>query len=94
MIVRLDGVHAANACSTALRREVEVAMGRAVVTAVPSIADVGGTGVPVRAVQCTCFAIGAALAGLGGVLGAELMPLEPYYALKYLVLVLVFPERF
>ena len=46
-------------------------------------------GVPVRLVQCTCFAIGAALAGLGGVLGAELMPLEPYYALKYLVLVLV-----
>ncbi len=46
-------------------------------------------GVPVRTVQCVCFAIGAALAGLGGVLGAELMPLEPYYALKYLVLVLV-----
>lgn len=46
-------------------------------------------GVPVRLVQCTCFAIGAALAALGGVLGAELMPLEPYYALKYLVLVLV-----
>ena len=46
-------------------------------------------GVPVRLVQCTCFAAGAALAGLGGILGAELMPLEPYYALKYLVLVLV-----
>jgi branched-chain amino acid transport system permease protein len=46
-------------------------------------------GVPVRTVQCACFAIGAALAGLGGILGAELMPLEPYYALKYLVLVLV-----
>jgi branched-chain amino acid transport system permease protein len=46
-------------------------------------------GVPVRLVQCSCFAIGAALAALGGVLGAELMPLEPYYALKYLVLVLV-----
>ena len=27
--------------------------------------------------------------GFGGILGAELMPLEPYYALKYLVLVLV-----
>jgi branched-chain amino acid transport system permease protein len=40
-------------------------------------------------VQCVTFAAGAALAGLGGVLGAELMPLEPYYALKYLVLVLV-----
>ena len=39
--------------------------------------------------QCATFAAGAALAGLGGILGAELMPLEPYYALKYLVLVLV-----
>jgi branched-chain amino acid transport system permease protein len=46
-------------------------------------------GIPIRRVQCTSFAVGAALAGLGGVLGAELMPLEPYYALKYLVLVLV-----
>lgn len=46
-------------------------------------------GIPIRAVQCASFAVGAALAGLGGVLGAELMPLEPYYALKYLVLVLV-----
>ncbi|MFT3666742.1 branched-chain amino acid ABC transporter permease [Piscinibacter sp.] len=46
-------------------------------------------GIPIRAVQCASFAAGAALAGLGGVLGAELMPLEPYYALKYLVLVLV-----
>jgi branched-chain amino acid transport system permease protein len=40
-------------------------------------------------VQCASFAAGAALAALGGVLGAELMPLEPYYPLKYLVLVLV-----
>lgn len=46
-------------------------------------------GIPIRLVQCTSFAAGAALAGLGGILGAELMPLEPYYALKYLVLVLV-----
>jgi branched-chain amino acid transport system permease protein len=46
-------------------------------------------GIPIRAVQCASFTVGAALAGLGGVLGAELMPLEPYYALKYLVLVLV-----
>jgi len=46
-------------------------------------------GIPIRLVQCASFAAGAALAGLGGVLGAELMPLEPYYALKYLVLVLV-----
>ena len=46
-------------------------------------------GIPIRVVQCVSFASGAALAGLGGILGAELMPLEPYYALKYLVLVLV-----
>ena len=46
-------------------------------------------GIPIRLVQCASFAAGAGLAGLGGVLGAELMPLEPYYALKYLVLVLV-----
>ncbi len=53
-------------------------------------ADTAATlGIPIRTVQCASFAIGAALAGLGGVLGAELMPLEPYYALKYLVLVLV-----
>lgn len=46
-------------------------------------------GIPIRVVQCATFAFGAALAALGGVLGAELMPLEPYYPLKYLVLVLV-----
>ena len=46
-------------------------------------------GIPIRVVQCATFAFGAGLAALGGVLGAELMPLEPYYALKYLVLVLV-----
>lgn len=46
-------------------------------------------GIPIRTVQCVSFAVGAALAGFGGILGAELMPLEPYYALKYLVLVLV-----
>ena len=46
-------------------------------------------GIPIRLVQCATFAAGAAMAGLGGVLGAEVMTLEPYYALKYLVLVLV-----
>lgn len=34
------------------------------------------------------FMLGAALAAFGGILGAELLPLEPYYPLKYLVLVL------
>ncbi len=52
-------------------------------------AETAGTlGIPIRALQCASFAVGAGLAALGAVLGAELMPLEPYYALKYLVLVL------
>ena len=38
------------------------------------------------------FAGGCALAGLGGVLGAEMMPLEPTYALRYLVTFLVIVE--
>jgi len=46
-------------------------------------------GINIRLVQCATFAVGAGLAALGGVLGAELMPLEPYYPLKYLVLMLV-----
>lgn len=46
-------------------------------------------GINIRVVQCATFAFGAGLAALGGVLGAELMPLEPYYPLKYLVLMLV-----
>lgn len=52
-------------------------------------ATASSLGIPIRTVQCLSFAAGAAMAGLGGVLGAEVMPLEPYYALKYLVLVLV-----
>jgi branched-chain amino acid transport system permease protein len=35
------------------------------------------------------FAGGCALAALGGILGADLMPLEPFYALKYLVTFLI-----
>lgn len=46
-------------------------------------------GIPVQLVYVVTFAAGAALAALGGILGAELMPLEPYYPIKYLVLVLV-----
>ncbi len=34
------------------------------------------------------FALGAGLAAVGGVIGAQLLPMEPSYALKYLVLFL------
>lgn len=46
-------------------------------------------GIDVRKLFLTTFAGGCALAGLGGVLGSPLMPIEPYYALRYLVLFLV-----
>ncbi|MAM61391.1 MULTISPECIES: branched-chain amino acid ABC transporter permease [Maritimibacter] len=48
----------------------------------------GELGINTRRVYAAAFAIGAALAGLGGVAGAELLPVEPYYPLKYLVLFL------
>lgn len=59
---------------------------RATVDNTPAAASLG---IPIQLVYALTFAAGAALAGLGGILGAELMPLEPYYPVKYLVLVLV-----
>jgi branched-chain amino acid transport system permease protein len=56
---------------------------------VDNTAAASALGIPVQLVYVLTFAVGAALAGLGGILGAELMPLEPYYPVKYLVLVLV-----
>jgi branched-chain amino acid transport system permease protein len=46
-------------------------------------------GIDVNTLFTLTFAAGCALAGLGAVLGASLLPLEPYYALRYLVLFLV-----
>ncbi len=56
---------------------------------VDNTAAASSLGIPIQLVYVLTFATGSALAGLGGILGAELMPLEPYYPLKYLVLVLV-----
>ena len=46
-------------------------------------------GIDVARLFSFTFAIGCGLAALGGVLGAEIVPLEPYYGLKYLILVLI-----
>lgn len=56
---------------------------------VDNTATASALAIPVQRVYVLTFAAGAALAGLGGILGAEVMPLEPYYPIKYLVLVLV-----
>jgi branched-chain amino acid transport system permease protein len=46
-------------------------------------------GIDVPAVFAVTFVIGCGLAALGGALGSPILPLEPYYGLKYLVLVLI-----
>ncbi|HWK63182.1 MAG TPA: branched-chain amino acid ABC transporter permease [Eoetvoesiella sp.] len=46
-------------------------------------------GINVPAVFAVTFAIGCGLAALGGAVGTQMLPLEPYYGLKYLVLVLI-----
>ena len=46
-------------------------------------------GINVNLLFTLTFAFGCGLAALGAVLGAELLPLEPYYALRYIVLFLV-----
>jgi branched-chain amino acid transport system permease protein len=53
----------------------------------PRMARCVGINVPI--VFAVTFAIGCGLAALGGAVGTQMLPLEPYYALKYLVLVLI-----
>ena len=53
----------------------------------PRIARAIGINVP--RVFAVTFAVGCGLAAIGGVLGTQMLPLEPWYALKYLVLVLM-----
>jgi branched-chain amino acid transport system permease protein len=40
-------------------------------------------------IYAACFALAVALAAFGGVAGAEILPIEPYYALRYMVTFLV-----
>lgn len=52
-----------------------------------SIAQV--IGIDVNRLFLLAFGIGSGLAALGGAVGAAMLPLEPYYPMKYLMLVLV-----
>jgi len=47
------------------------------------------TGINVRRLFSLTFAVGSGLAALGGAIGAPMLPLEPIYPFKYLILVLV-----
>jgi branched-chain amino acid transport system permease protein len=46
-------------------------------------------GIKTQVIFSAAFALAVALAALGGVLGAELLPIEPFYALRYMVTFLV-----
>ncbi|MNV14229.1 High-affinity branched-chain amino acid transport system permease protein LivH [compost metagenome] len=45
-------------------------------------------GIDTTKIYAATFVMGAALAALGGIAGAELLPMEPTYASKYLVILL------
>ena len=46
-------------------------------------------GIDTSRIFAASFALGAALAGLGGILGAELLPIDADYPLRYMVLFLI-----
>lgn len=57
--------------------------------AVDNAAMAAALGVRTERVYALSFALATGLAALGGVVGAELLPIEPYYALRYMVTFLV-----
>ena len=46
-------------------------------------------GINTDSIYAATFCLGAALAALGGILGAELLPVDAYYPLRYMVLFLI-----
>lgn len=46
-------------------------------------------GIRTERIYSLTFALSVALGALGGIFGAELMPIEPFYALRYMVILLV-----
>ncbi|MDZ7926192.1 MAG: branched-chain amino acid ABC transporter permease [Agrobacterium sp.] len=57
--------------------------------AVDNAAMAAALGVRTEVIYAVSFAIAVGLAAMGGVIGAELLPVEPYYALRYMVTFLV-----
>ncbi|RIY01998.1 branched-chain amino acid ABC transporter permease [Aureimonas flava] len=57
--------------------------------AVDNVSMAAALGVRTERVYALSFALATGLAALGGVVGAEMLPIEPYYALRYMVTFLV-----
>lgn len=49
----------------------------------------GALGVRTKLIYTVSFSLAVGLAALGGIVGAQLLPIEPYYALRYMVTFLV-----
>ena len=65
------------------------AFGIKIRASVDNAAMAAALGVRTEIVYAISFAVAIGLAALGGVVGAELLPVEPYYALRYMVTFLV-----
>ncbi len=65
------------------------AFGIRVRATVDDAAMAGSLGVNAKLVYAASFAVAVGLAALGGVVGAQMLPIEPYYALRYMVTFLV-----
>ncbi len=48
-----------------------------------------GLGIPVGTVFAVTFAVGSGLAGLGGALGTELLGIDPYFPLSFMIYFLI-----
>jgi branched-chain amino acid transport system permease protein len=57
--------------------------------AVDNAAMAESLGIRTQRIYMAAFALAVGLAAFGGVLGAELLPIEPFYALRYMVTFLV-----
>lgn len=57
--------------------------------AVDNRATAAALGIDTGRIYAATFALGAGLAALGGILGAELLPIDAYYPLRYMVLFLI-----
>src|SRR5262249_46260741 len=65
------------------------AFGTRLRAAVDNAAMAAALGVRTERLYAATFIIAVALGAFGGIVGAELMPIEPYYALRYMVTFLV-----
>jgi len=86
LLVLLVGVVVIGALWLAFER---TALGARLRAAVDNRSMTQAIGIDVPRLFSIAFALGSGLAALGGALGAPLLPLEPLYPFKYLVLVLV-----